>query len=105
MDPNLPKAQSQSTGLIVPTNILFIIMKLSGAVDWSWWHVMSPCLLVSALYIIAFIINATTSWFVGFQLPVVGYMYIKKMSPDDAKAYVNEILKKHKGDKDDTTKS
>jgi len=105
MDPNLPKAQSQSTGLIIPTNMLFIIMKLSGVVDWSWWHVMSPCLLVSALYIIAFIINATTSWFVGFQLPVVGVVFIKKMSKEDMKGYVEKLLKKHNEDKDDTTKS
>jgi hypothetical protein len=101
MDIETPKVQSQSTDLILPTNILFIILKLSGIVDWSWWHVMSPVLFFLILWIIAFIVNTKTSWFIGFQLPKAGFVYAKKMTEEQIARYVQQVKDKIKEGKDE----
>ena len=41
------------TGLIT---IVFIILKLVGTIDWSWWWVLSPLWITFALFILIFIL-------------------------------------------------
>lgn len=49
-------------GAILPVVlfVVFLVLKLTGVISWSWWWVTSPILIVAALFvmiaIIAFII-------------------------------------------------
>ena len=36
--------------------IVFVVLKLTDVIDWSWWWVLSPILISFALVIIALII-------------------------------------------------
>ena len=36
--------------------IIFVVLKLTGVIDWSWWLVLSPMLISFALLIIVLII-------------------------------------------------
>ena len=50
-------ASSSSSGGIGFTGLLtvaFVVLKLTGYIDWSWWWVLSP-LWISALLIAAFL--------------------------------------------------
>ena len=40
------------TGLLT---IVFIILKLVGTIDWSWWWVLSPLWIIFALCMLIFI--------------------------------------------------
>jgi len=35
-------AESNNTALLFPLFILFLILKLCGAISWSWWWVTCP---------------------------------------------------------------
>ena len=37
--------------------IVFVVLKLIGTIDWSWWLVLLPEILALALYIIAFVLG------------------------------------------------
>jgi len=39
----------------VVLTLLFVGLKLSGVVDWSWWWVFSPVLIVSAFEVVVLI--------------------------------------------------
>ena len=43
-----------STGILT---IVFIVLKLIGVIDWSWWWVLSPAWISIALAIILFVIS------------------------------------------------
>lgn len=43
------------TGIIL--SIVFTMLKLQGHIDWSWWLVFSPILVIVALYVIKLIIG------------------------------------------------
>lgn len=49
-----------STGLGLTTilTIIFVVLKLVGVIDWSWWWVLSPTLIDIGLTIIVLIIYA-----------------------------------------------
>ena len=36
--------------------LIFIVLKFTGLVDWSWWVVISPSIAHLALLVIAFVI-------------------------------------------------
>lgn len=36
--------------------IVFVVLKLTGVIDWSWWWVLSPILISFSLVIIVLII-------------------------------------------------
>lgn len=36
------KSVNYSFGLAVDCFIIFLVLKLTGAIDWSWWWVTSP---------------------------------------------------------------
>lgn len=41
------------TGLLT---IVFITLKLIGKIDWNWWWVLSPAIIVSSLYVIVLLV-------------------------------------------------
>ena len=43
-------------GLMSVLTIIFVVLKLVGTINWSWWWVLSPMWISSALYLIVIII-------------------------------------------------
>ena len=43
-------------GFMETLTIVFIVLKLIGVINWSWWLVLLPELIMIALYIVIFII-------------------------------------------------
>lgn len=39
--------------------IVFIVLKLLGKIDWSWWWVLSPIWISILLVVVAVVIGAT----------------------------------------------
>ena len=50
MKENTGKGGVGFTGLL---QIAFIVLKLCGVIDWSWWMVLSPILLCCLLAVVA----------------------------------------------------
>lgn len=48
-------------GFIDALTIVFIVLKLVGVINWSWWLVISPQLFALALYMIA-ILKENSYW-------------------------------------------
>lgn len=48
-------------GILNVTTIVFVVLKLTGGIDWSWWWVLSPTIAVvglSALFVALYSLNA-----------------------------------------------
>lgn len=39
-------------GFLEILTIVFVVLKLCGAIDWSWWLVLLPMFIAVALYIL-----------------------------------------------------
>lgn len=49
--------RTTSTSIFLPgLQLLFLGLKLSGNINWSWWAVMSPTLFIASLFLIALIL-------------------------------------------------
>lgn len=44
------------SGFISSLTIAFIILKLVGVIDWSWWWVLSPILIVVGIIILILLV-------------------------------------------------
>jgi hypothetical protein len=44
-------------GILELLTIVFVVLKLIGTIDWSWWLVLLPAIVSVSLYIIWFIIS------------------------------------------------
>lgn len=44
--------QSRGVGFLGLLTIAFIVLKLTGYIDWSWWWVLSPILIPAAITIV-----------------------------------------------------
>lgn len=60
---NIEKQVSGGIGFPGLLTIVFIVLKLTEVIDWSWWWVLSPILISIALGIIALIIIFTFAKF------------------------------------------
>ena len=49
---------SSGIGLCEVLTIIFVILKLVGVIDWSWWWVLSPALIGLGLWLILAAISA-----------------------------------------------
>lgn len=56
----MSKNNTSSTGLGLSSvlTIVFVVLKLVGTINWSWWWVFSPLLIDIGLIIIGFIVIA-----------------------------------------------
>jgi hypothetical protein len=43
-------------GILELLTIVFVVLKLIGTIDWSWWLVLSPTILSVSFYVIWFVI-------------------------------------------------
>ena len=49
---------SRCLGLCDVLTIVFLVLKLVGAIDWSWWWVFSPTLIALGLYVVLLVVAA-----------------------------------------------
>lgn len=49
---------SRGLGLCDVLTIVFLVLKLVGVIDWSWWWVFSPTLIALGLYIVLLVVAA-----------------------------------------------
>lgn len=50
MSENSSSNSSGGIGFVGLLTIAFIVLKLTGYIDWSWWWVWSPVLIGSAIF-------------------------------------------------------
>ena len=43
-------------GFLEVLTLIFVVLKLTGQIDWSWWLVLLPEIIAVAIYIICFVI-------------------------------------------------
>lgn len=48
---------SSSLGLADILTVTFIVLKLIGVIDWPWLWVLSPILIIFALFLVIFILR------------------------------------------------
>jgi hypothetical protein len=51
-------SSSGGIGFTSALTILFVALKLTGVIDWSWWWVLSP-IWISTLVVVAILLIAT----------------------------------------------
>lgn len=49
-------SKKSGIGLLEILLIVFVILKLVGTIDWSWWWVLSPLLIPIGLLIVVLIV-------------------------------------------------
>ncbi len=55
---NNTSPSSSGLGLSSVLTIIFIVLKLTGVIAWSWWWVLSPTLISIGLWLIIVVIYA-----------------------------------------------
>lgn len=50
MSENSSSSSSGGVGFCGLLTIAFIVLKLTGYIDWSWWWVWSPMLIAAAIW-------------------------------------------------------
>ena len=50
------KNTNKSIGLFDILLVIFIVLKLTGLVDWSWWWVLSPIWIAVLILLFGFIV-------------------------------------------------
>lgn len=53
--------KNRGFGLCDVLTIVFLVLKLVGAIDWSWWWVFSPTLISLGLYVVLLVVAAIIS--------------------------------------------
>lgn len=49
-------SKSNGIGLTTVLTLIFVVLKLVGVINWSWWWVLSPILIVDGLLLIVWAI-------------------------------------------------
>ncbi len=55
---NKQKGSNGGMGLLSVLCLIFIVLKLTGLISWSWWWVLSPLWIYLALVIMVVILTA-----------------------------------------------
>jgi len=73
MNTNTPHTYVTSSGTSLTTllTVLFVALKLTGVIHWSWWWVLSPIwisfglfiVIIVVLLLIALLVGALSVWF------------------------------------------
>lgn len=48
-------------GFLELLTVVFIVLKLTGVIDWAWWLVLLPVIIAVVLYIAIFILHLVVS--------------------------------------------
>jgi hypothetical protein len=58
------KAASNSGSLVFVVFIVFLVLKLTGVIDWSWWWVTSPLWLAAMATVAALILAGSIGYLI-----------------------------------------
>lgn len=58
MDNNKKSSSAGSLGFLGLLSLVFITLKLTGTINWSWWWVLSPLWITTAVTLLIFIVLA-----------------------------------------------
>ena len=75
------KSSSSGVGLTGVLFVVFLVLKLTGNIDWSWWWVTSPLWIPVALFLSIMVI----AFLVVILLVIFGY------NPKDIKTKVDNF--------------
>jgi membrane protein YdbS with pleckstrin-like domain len=53
----MSESNSQRSSLAGTVFIVFLILKLVGVIDWSWWWVTSPLWISIALFVVVLLVT------------------------------------------------
>lgn len=56
MSDKIEKSSSAGIGFTGALTILFIALKLTNQIDWSWWWVLSPIWIVTLIAVFAILV-------------------------------------------------
>ncbi len=62
---NQESNSSGGIGIVGILTIVFVVLKLVGVIDWSWWWVLSPLWISAALGVVIFLILLVTFKAIG----------------------------------------
>ncbi|KSZ59695.1 hypothetical protein Z045_05880 [Rhodococcus pyridinivorans KG-16] len=62
---NQESNSSGGIGIVGILTIVFVVLKLVGVIDWSWWWVLSPLWISAALGVVVFLILLVTLKAIG----------------------------------------
>lgn len=55
----IPKVREREfVGFVEVLTVVFVVLKLCGKIDWSWWLVLLPEIIAVVIYISLFVYNA-----------------------------------------------
>ena len=57
--------QGGGIGFVGLLTIVFIVLKLTGVINWSWWWVLSPAIAAAAFVISVLIVISIVYWRAG----------------------------------------
>ena len=65
---NYQNNKATSSGVGIPTVVLvvFVILKLVGVINWSWWWVLSPLWISLGLWLVLILITVLCSVIVNY---------------------------------------
>lgn len=49
-------SSKKGMGITGVLTVVFLVLKLTGTIGWSWWWVLSPLWISAAIYIVALVI-------------------------------------------------
>ena len=63
---NNPPLFIRDSGVVAALTICFVVLKLVGFVDWSWWWVLAPVWVVGATVVAVIVLTVLLKrWFDG----------------------------------------
>ena len=62
---NVSSSSSSGIGFSGLLTILFVALKLTGQIDWSWWWVTSPLWIGAAVVVLILLIAAAVAFWLG----------------------------------------
>lgn len=65
MSKNTSSSSSGGIGFIGLLTVLFIALKLTGHIAWSWWLVLAPLWISAISAIVVFIVVLILAWRLG----------------------------------------
>jgi hypothetical protein len=57
------KTAGQSTSIATPLLLIFVVLKLTNVINWSWWWVLSPMLIPVSIGLAIILLAVVVSYF------------------------------------------
>lgn len=73
-------SSSKGLGLCDVLAVVFIVLKLIGVIDWSWWWVLAPVWIPVIIVVIAYIVISIVDWFLITQEVDMGLASLPALS-------------------------